>query len=140
METIKRISEFKCDKYKISYKEDNYIIGESSVYDYRKYGYEFIIIESDNLANPTNYTEYVYKELNISKDITVILDLSNLYGMSNDSIYNWIFEIEDDELQAEDFIALSNKRFNILDIFSKAIKNYLHEKFYMIRAINVNII
>ena len=76
------------------------------IYDYRDIGKNIVIIEAENHINPTEYTENIYKILDLKNDTFVILDLTNIYGMSKDSLYQWIFIEENNELIDEDFISI----------------------------------
>ena len=94
------------NKYRIEFLDENNSKKTSMIYDYRDIGKNTVIIEAENHINPTEYTENIYKILDLKNDTFVILDLTNIYGMSKDSLYQWIFIEENNELIDEDFISI----------------------------------
>ena len=102
----------------------------SNVYDYRKNNKKIIIIEAEKYSNPTNYSEIIFEKLNIKHDEIIILDLSNINGISMDSFYIWNFIIEDNKLIDENFIKiglLNNKE------YERYFKDYLFMKMKKMR-------
>lgn len=94
-------------KYRIEFLDEDGSLKTSMIYDHRLENKNMVIIEAENNINPTNYTEIIYDLLKLNNDIVVILDLSNLYGVSQDSLYQWVFITEGQELVDEDFIPIS---------------------------------
>lgn len=116
------------DKYILEFNSINTAF--SNVYDYREHNREFIIIEAEKYSNPTNYSRMVFKKLNLKGNETVVLDLSNLSGLSTDSFYIWNFIIKNNELYDEKFTKI-----NLLNNseFEKNFKDYLFKKMKKIR-------
>ena len=100
------------------------------IYDYRIENKNVVIIEAENQTNPTDYTETIYDLLKLNNDTIVILDLSNLYGVSKDSLYQWIFIEENNELVDEKFIPINKVRWlkDELKESNKLFKKYFLNK------------
>lgn len=95
------------NKYRIEFLDENNSKKTSMIYDYRDIGKNIVIIEAENHINPTDYTEIIYDTLKLNSKTIVILDLSNLYGISKDSLYQWIFIEKENELEDEEFIPIN---------------------------------
>lgn len=116
------------DKYIL--KLDSINTAVSNVYDYRTHYREFIIIEAEKYFNPTNYSRIVFKELNLKGNEIVVLDLSNISGLSMDSFFIWNFIVKNDKLYDEKFTKI-----NLLENseFEGYFKDYLFKKMKKIR-------
>ena len=103
----------------------------SNVYDYRKFYKSFIIIEAEKYSNPTNYSRFVFEKLGLKGDEVIILDLSNISGMSMNSFFIWKFILDDNKLSDEKFIQINLLR---NDEYEKYFKDYLFSKMKKIRS------
>lgn len=102
----------------------------SNVYDYRINEKKLIIIEAEKYTNPTNYSREIFKELNLKGNEVVVVDLSNLSGISMSSFYIWKFISKDDMLIDEKF----NKINTFEDCeYEKYFKEYLFKKMKKVR-------
>ncbi|MGL5067236.1 MAG: hypothetical protein ACRC6T_05325 [Sarcina sp.] len=116
------------NKYRIDFLDENNLEKSCIIYDYRKENKNIVIIESENHINPTDYTEVIHDILKLKNDIFVILDLTDMYGMSEDSLYQWVFIEEDNELVDEMFIPINKIDWlNYKDI-NKCFKEYILKK------------
>lgn len=95
------------NKYRIEFLDDTNSKKTAIVYDYRMKNKDVVIIETENHINPTDYTEIIYNTLKLNSKTIVILDLSNLYGISKDSLYQWIFIEKENKLEDEEFIPIN---------------------------------
>lgn len=117
-------------KYRIEFLDEDNSKNTSMIYDYRIENKNVVIIEAENHTNPTDYTETIYDLLKLNNDTIVILDLSNLYGVSKDSLYQWIFIEENNELVDEKFIPINKVAWlkeELKDI-NKLFKKYFFNK------------
>jgi len=117
------------EKYNIEYVEDGFIIGTSTILDFRKQGEEIIIIESDNSVNPTDFSDYLFEKLDLKTTSIVFLDLTNLYGMSKDNFYMWNFIIKNNEFIDENFNNVCYNSDTLNEMQNSIFKHYLHLKF-----------
>ncbi|CUO75004.1 MULTISPECIES: hypothetical protein [Clostridium] len=117
-------------KYRIEFLDEDNSKNTSMIYDYRIENKNVVIIEAENHTNPTDYTETIYDLLKLNNDTIVILDLSNLYGVSKDSLYQWIFIEENNELVDEKFIPINKVRWlkDELKESNKLFKKYFLNK------------
>ena len=115
-------------KYRIEFLDEDNSKNTSMIYDYRIENKNVVIIEAENHTNPTDYTETIYDLLKLNNDTIVILDLSNLYGVSKDSLYQWIFIEENNELVDEKFIPI-NKVIWLKDELKES--NKLFKKYFL---------
>ncbi len=102
----------------------------SNVYDYRINKMQLIIIEAEKYTNPTNYSKEIFKMLDLKGNEIIVVDLSNLSGVSMDSFYVWQFISENNELIDEKF-----KKINTLQNceYEKYFKEYLFKKLKKVR-------
>ena len=117
-------------KYRIEFLDEDNSKNTSMIYDYRIENKNVVIIEAENHTNPTDYTETIYDLLKLNNDTIEILDLSNLYGVSKDSLYQWIFIEENNELVDEKFIPINKVRWlkDELKESNKLFKKYFLNK------------
>ncbi len=111
-------------------KFNNISTAFSIVYDYRINNRNLIIIEAEKYINPTNYSGVVFKELNLKGDEVIVIDLSNLSGLSLDSFYIWSFISKNNELLDEKFSKINT--FPNIE-YEKCFKEYLFQKIKNIR-------
>lgn len=116
----------KANTFRIEFLDENNCIKTSMIHDDRD-GKNIVIIEAENHINPTDYTETIYEILDLKNDTFVILDLTNIYGFSYDSLYEWIFIEEDNELIDEEFIPIMdiNWSLNKYKEYNEILKDYL---------------
>lgn len=118
------------NKYRIEFSDENNSKKTSMIYDYRVENKNIVIIEAENHINPTDYTETIYDILKLNNDTIVILDLSDLYGVSKDSLYQWVFIEENNKLVDEKFIPINKVRWlkDELKDSNKLFKKYFLSK------------
>lgn len=112
-------------------KFNNISTAFSNVYDYRINKIQLIIIEAEKYTNPTNYSKEIFEMLDLKGNEIIVVDLSNLSGVSIDSFYVWQLIIENNELIDEKF-----NKINILQNceYEKYFKEYLLKKIKKVRA------
>ena len=116
------------NRRRIEFLDETNSIRTTIIYDYRTENKDVVIIEAENHINPTDYTEAIYNILKLNSNTIVILDLSNLYGMSKDSLYQWLFIEKENELDDEKFIPIN--KINWLDDKYKD-SNELFKKYFL---------
>ena len=120
---------FKCETKEFTLKLNNCLSVSSKVYIIELNNKQSVFLESDNKPDISVFSEEVYDALSkfVNRD-EVYLDLSNIYGIYNNSwLTKWKFIINDDEIIDEEF-------YNIHELGSInkdeyiIVKNYIQEK------------
>lgn len=120
---------FKCKTKEFTLKLNNCLSVSSKVYIVELNNKQYVFLESDNKQDISEFSQEVYntiiKFVNIDE---VYLDLSNIYGIYNNSwLTKWKFIIEGNELIDEEFYNMKE-----LDSLNKdeyiIVKNYIKNK------------
>jgi len=122
----------KCGK--ITFSENNHVFGAATIILYETINNKrYIIVESDEHNNPTDYSQYFYNELkkyfNTVKLDYVYLDLSKLYGIySKNWIYKWEFFVDDKNNLVDEMFTPINELDTFDDDEYELLKTHVYEK------------